>query len=162
MEPIAGLSLERYAQLSAKMKDTGGDMEKCYAIAEAEGVSRADFDAAMKGWTARMSDPATAGQVAGAFMPLYQAAMSEMRGGGEPIDIETYAKVVAEYSFEKDDAGQQIPVPVVLTRYNLDPTKWNEITSYWTPKINDQNDPAAAKFRELLQKESDRILGITR
>ncbi len=162
MEPINGISLERYAQLSAKMKDTGGDMEKCFQISEAEGVARADFEAAMKGWTARMSDPATAGQVAMAYMPLYQAALADMRGGAEPLDLETYAKVVAEYSFEKDESGQQIPVPTVLARYNLDPVKWNEITSYWTPKVNDMNDPSAAKFRELTQKESDRIFGIQR
>lgn len=162
MQPIAGVSLEQYAKLSAMMKDTGGDLEKCAQIAEANGVSRANWEEAMKGWTARMSDAATAMQVATAFMPLYNAAMTEARGGGEPLDLETYTKIVAEYSFEKDANGALVPASTIIARYGLDQTKWNEITAYWTPKVANGSDPAHAKFAELMQKESDRILGIQR
>lgn len=162
MQPIAGVSLEQYAKLSALMKDTGGDLEKCAQIAEAHGVTRANWDEAVKGWSARMSDAATAMQVATVFMPLYQAAMEEMRGGGEPIDIETYAKIVATYSLEKDANGNPVPLSDAIARYNMDMVKWNEVTSYWTPKVSNGADPAHAKFAELMQKESDRILGITR
>ena len=162
LQPIAGVSLEQYAKLSVAMKDTGGDLEKCAQIAEANGVSRVNWEEAMKGWQARMVDPAIAMTVATAFMPLYNAAMTEARGGGEPIDLETYTKVVAEYSFEKDASGNLVPAATVIARYGLDQTKWNEITSYWTPKVSDGNDPAHAKFAELMQKESDRIFGIQR
>ncbi|MEO5927950.1 MAG: hypothetical protein ABIO72_04475 [Patescibacteria group bacterium] len=162
MQPIAGISLEQHAKLSALMKDTGGDMEKCAQIAEANGVTRANWEEAMKGWQARMTDPAIAMQVATAFTPLYQKAMEEMRGGGEPLDIETYTKVVAEYSFEKDASGNLVPAATILARHGFDQTKWNEITSYWTPKVSNGADPSHAKFAELMQKESDRILGIQR
>ena len=85
-----------------------------------------------------------------------------MRGGAEPGPIELYAHVSAEYSFRKDAAGQQISYEVVLQENNMTQAQWSELTSYWTPKVNDPNDPAAAKFRELVQQESDRIFGIKR
>src|ERR1041384_6275875 len=62
LDPIAGISLERYAELCAKMKDCGGDLEVCARIAAENGVARADWEAAMNGWNARMQDPATAGK----------------------------------------------------------------------------------------------------
>ena len=162
MQPIAGVSLQQYAKLSALMKDTGGDVEKCAQIAEANGVARANWDEAVQGWAARMADVATAMQVATVFMPLYQAAMEEMRGGGEPIDLETYAKIVATYSLEKDANGNAVTLADAIARYNMDMTKWNEVTTYWTLRVSNGSDPAHAKFSALMQAESDRILGITR
>jgi hypothetical protein len=160
--PINGVSLEQYAELAALMKDTGNDQEKCTAIAAAHGVARPDWEAAMKGWTARMSDTSLQGKVAYAFMPLYQAALDRQRGGAEPASLEQFAHISAEYSFRQDASGQQISYEVVLKENGLTQTQWNEITSYWTPKVNDPSHPASAKFRELVQKESDRIFGIKR
>jgi hypothetical protein len=80
--PINGISLEKYAELAALMGDTGSDVEKYVAIAEANGVSRSDWIAAQSGWTARMSDVSLMGKVALAFMPLYQAAMDRKRCSG--------------------------------------------------------------------------------
>jgi hypothetical protein len=37
---------------------------------------RTGWEAAMSGWNAPMQDPATAGQVALAYMPLYQSALA--------------------------------------------------------------------------------------
>ena len=51
---------------------------------------------------------------------------------------------------------------VCMQENNMTQAQWSELTSYWTPKVNDPNDPAAAKFRELVQQESDRIFGIKR
>ncbi len=33
LDPIAGISLEQYADLAARMKDCGGDLEVCANIA---------------------------------------------------------------------------------------------------------------------------------
>jgi hypothetical protein len=163
-EPINGISLEKYAELSAWMSDTGGDLDQCAAIAAAHGFSRPDWEAAMNGWTERMRDPALLGKVAVAFMPLYQTALEHKRGGGEPVSLEEFARITAEYSFRKDpnDSDKQINYEVVLQENGLNTTKWSEITAYWTPKVNDPADPAAAKFRELIQQNSDRIFGVQR
>jgi hypothetical protein len=162
LEPIAGVSLEKYAALCAAMADTGDDAAAQVAIAAEQGVDEASWAAAKDGWTARMSDPAYEGKVAHAFVPLYQAAQAAARGGSEPAPIERYARVVAEYSFEKDADGRQIPVDVVLARHGYERAGWSEVTGYWTPRVNDPNDPACGRFRELMQAESDRIFGIDR
>jgi hypothetical protein len=161
-QPIAGVSLEQYATLCAAMMHTGEDTAAQAAIAAEHGVAAADWQAAQQGWTARFSDPANQGKVAHAFYPLYQAAQARNRGGAEPMSLAQYARITAEYSFEKDAAGKQIDHQIVLARYGLNSTTWGEVTGYWTPKVNDPADPAAAEFRALVQAESDRILGIDR
>src|SRR5262245_47917052 len=90
LDPIAGVSLEKYADLAAKMKDTGSDAQACAQIAVQNGVDPAAWKAAQDGWTARMHDPATAGQVALAFMPLYQTALAKT-GTVATASFEDYA-----------------------------------------------------------------------
>ena len=51
MEPIAGLTLEKYAELCAAMRDAGGDPHKNAEIAAQHGVSRQAWEAAQQGWT---------------------------------------------------------------------------------------------------------------
>lgn len=174
MEPINGVTLEQYANLFAMMSDTAGDEAKEIAIAEANGVSGEDWKAAKTGFTARMSDPADMGKTAMAFMPLLQAAQSKARGGTEPCTLEVYAKIHAEMAYRKDPANpnQKIDYNIVLAENNYDHQKWLECENYWTPVVTrDEKMPTlaerfdeqkAAKFRELMQAESDRILGINR
>ncbi|MEQ1569783.1 MAG: hypothetical protein ABMA64_29375 [Myxococcota bacterium] len=159
MEPIAGVSLQKYAELCAAMSKTGEDKAAQVTIAGEHGVDATTWEQARDGWAARMSDPANVG-LAHAFVPLYTAAQSAVRGGREPETLEAYARVVAEYSFGKDAEGKAMAVDVVLSRHGYDRARWNEITGYWTPKVNDPSDPACARFRELMQAESDRIHGI--
>jgi hypothetical protein len=161
-EPIQGVDLAKYAELCAAMMNTGDDVAAQVAIAADQGVSAEAWKAAQAGWTARFSDASNQGKVAHAFYPLYQAAQSRNRGGGEPMPLAQYARIVAEYSFEKDAAGQQVDVNLVLARYGMTTTTWGEVTGYWTPKVNDPADPSAGEFRALVQAESDRILGIVR
>ena len=78
--PINGITLEKYAELTALMVDVRDDLERCLLIAEANGVPRADWLAAQSGWLGRMSDVALLGKVALAFMPLYEAAINRQRG----------------------------------------------------------------------------------
>jgi hypothetical protein len=94
MEPIVGISLESYAELCALMKDTGTDTERQAAIAAEHGHTREAWEAAQKGWTERMANPATAGTVSLAFMPLYQAALAAM-GPAKTATFEEYAQMSA-------------------------------------------------------------------
>lgn len=80
MTPINGISLEQYAELSAAVTDCVNDPEACAKIVEGKGVSRADWEAAHKGWLARMQDMALMGRVAIAYGPLYNAALAKLKG----------------------------------------------------------------------------------
>jgi hypothetical protein len=159
---IAGVSLETYAKLCAAMAHTEGDEARELEIAAQAGVEAAAWRAAKEGYTARMSDPADAGQTATAFMPLYQAAQAEARGGGPPCTLELYATISTSYSFEQDTDGEQVPPEVIFARHMITPADWSEYTGYWTPRVNDPTDPVSQEFPKLVQAESDRIFGIHR
>jgi hypothetical protein len=166
------ISIELYAELCAQMADTGGDVNKENAIAQASGVSPADWAAAKAGYTAKMSDPADMGKTAMAFMPLYQAAQARARGGKEPCTLEFYTKVHAEMAFSKDVMGNKKNHHLVLAENGTHHQAWLECEGYWTPivgapQILGQPNPKfnpelSQKFAGLMQRESDRIHGIVR
>src|SRR6478735_7334110 len=110
------VTLEKYAELCALMKDTGGDASKEEAIATQQGVSMSVWNESKAGFTAKMSDPADMGKTAMAFMPLYQAALDKMSGGKEPCTLELYSKIHAEMAFRKDsaDPSKKIDYNIVL------------------------------------------------
>lgn len=60
-EPIAGVSLELYAEISREVTARGGDQSLAPSIAAARGIDQASWDAAVAGWNDRMrTDPAIA------------------------------------------------------------------------------------------------------
>jgi hypothetical protein len=166
------IAIEQYADLCALMADTGGDEAKELAVAEAHGVSGADWKASKVGWTAKMSDPTDMGKTAMAFMPLYQAAQAKARGGKEPCTLEFYTKVHAEMAYSKDAMGNQKNHHLVLAENGTHHQAWLECEGYWTPMVGAPtilgapnpkfNPELAQKFGVLMQDESDRIHGIKR
>jgi hypothetical protein len=163
------ISLEQYADLCVAMAHTAGNELKEFAIAASQGVSEAEWKESKAGYTAKMSDPADMGKTAIAFMPLYQAALNKMRGGGEPCSLELYAKIHAEMAFRKDpaNAAKQIDYNIVLAENSHTHQTWLECESYWTPRVGSPDqpkwDPALGqKFRTLMQKANDDVLGISR
>jgi hypothetical protein len=163
------VSLEQYAELCARMAETAGDVSKENAIAAGLGIGPADWAAAKDHYTRKMQDPSDMGKTAMAFMPLYQAAQAKMRGGQAPCTIETYSKVHAGMAFRKDaaDPSKKIDYMLVLAENGFTQPQWLEIEGYWTPRVAMEADPRfdpamAARFAELIQSESDRILGIKR
>ncbi len=166
------ISLEKYADLCALMADTGGDVSKENTIAAGNGVSAAEWMEAKTGYTAKMSDPADMGKTAIAFMPLYQAAQARARGGKEPCTLEFYTKVHAEMAFSKDPLGNKKNHHLVLAENGTHHQAWLECEGYWTPIVGAPtilgqpnpkfNPELSQKFAALMQKESDRINGITR
>ena len=166
------IPIEKYAELCALMADTGGDEGKETAIAEANGVSGADWKASKTGWTAKMSDPSDMGKTALAFMPLYQAAQAKARGGKEPCTLEFYTKVHAEMAFSKDPMGNKKNHHLVLAENGTHHQAWLECEGYWTPIVGAPtilgqpnpkfNPELSQKFSAMMQAESDRINGIKR
>jgi len=172
---VNGVSIEKYADLCAMMANTAGDVNKENSIAEANGVSTADWAAAKAGFTAKMSDPSDMGKTAMAFMPLFQQAQAKARGGAEPGSLEDFAVIHAEMALLKDpaDSTKQIDFMQVLKNHNYTHPKWIEMETYWTPivaadsklplEMQKRFDPAQSmKYAAMIQKESDRISGIVR
>jgi hypothetical protein len=167
MEPIAGITLEQYADLCARMADTGGDESKEFAIASEFDVSPEAWTEAKAGFTTRMSDPADMGKTATAFMPLYQEAQARLRGGGEPAPLEVYAKVHAGMAYRKGEDGEKIDYTIVLAENGFTHQQWLEVEGYWTSRVGAPDQPnwdpeLAQRFKELLQSEADLIYGIER
>lgn len=77
MTPIAGVSLEKYAELVVKMRGVVRDRNASAAIAEAHGVSRAAWESAMTGWEARLASDATPGALLAAYYDLYRQALAQ-------------------------------------------------------------------------------------
>jgi hypothetical protein len=163
MESISGVSLEKYAQLLVMMADCGEDADACAAIAESEGISRADWEASKAGWSAKMQDPSDMGKTAMAFMPLYNAALETKNAGKEPCSLEEYARIHCDLGFRKDanDPEKQIDREIVFKENGINMTKWGEWNSYWTPKVSTPGE-LHDKFSALVQQNSDRIFGIVR
>ena len=124
LDPIAGISLERYADLCAKMKDCGGDLEVCARIAEQNGVDRATWQAAMDGWNQRMADPMVAGEVALAYMPLFQEALAR-NGSVTRCSFEDY--IGMSVMVQHPDYG----LDKMYAHYGLDVYQWSQISDYW-------------------------------
>jgi hypothetical protein len=141
LEPIAGISLERYAELAAKMADCGGDLEVCARIAEENGVDRPTWEAAMDGWNARMNDPATAPEVALAYMPLYQAALSTYGGPRATATEDEYLEMLAMINTDlKEGDVRPVPFEPMYERFGIDAPKWSQISTDWVDRLT--KDPA--------------------
>jgi len=132
LDPIAGITLERYAELCALMKDCGGDLEVCARIAQENGVDRATWQAAMDGWNQRMQSPATSGQVAVAYMPLYQAALART-GGVFTASYEDYVGMSAMLRCSR------FGLDAMYAHYGIDPQKWSQISVHWVNEITKDN-----------------------
>ena len=59
-EPIAGVSIELYADISRECAGRPGDLGHATMVAAGRGVSSESWQTAMNGWNARMHNPAVA------------------------------------------------------------------------------------------------------
>jgi hypothetical protein len=157
LEPIAGISLERYAELAAKMADCDGDLEVCAQIAEQNGLDRPTWQAAMDGWNARMNDPATAAEVALAYMPLYQSALSTFGGERATATYDEYLEMIAMINTDlKEGDVRPVPFEPMYARYGINAPKWSQISTDWVEKLNADpelykryGDECVARIKEL-------------
>lgn len=160
------VTLEKYAELCAMMAETGGDESLELKIAAGEGVDAEDWRAAKDYYAQKMQDPSDMGKTSLAFMPLYQAAQARLRGGTPPGSLELYSRVHAEMAYLKDpdDSSKKIDHLKVIADNGFTYPEWLEMESYWTPRVASDTDTRfdpelAARFRELIQIEADRIMG---
>jgi hypothetical protein len=61
-EPVAGVSLELYAEISRGLAEHGYDQSKAVEVAASKGVSAENWEQAVAGWNARMHTNPAVGQ----------------------------------------------------------------------------------------------------
>jgi len=123
MQPIQGISLERYADLGAAIADLNNDPQRIAQAVQREGVNPADFEAAKIGWTARMQDMSLMGRVATAYMPLYQAALARRKGGAASMSYEDFVAVSAAIKVFGFEAAVQAS--------GVSQSDWTEVAGQW-------------------------------
>jgi hypothetical protein len=69
-EPVAGVSLELYAEISRELAASGYDQAQAAQLAASKGVSAENWQAALDGWNGRMKTNPAVGQQ---FNRLYTA-----------------------------------------------------------------------------------------
>lgn len=62
LEPIAGVSLEQYVEISKGLSEYGYDQSKATLVAASKGVSAESWDAAVAGWNDRIKANRAVGQ----------------------------------------------------------------------------------------------------
>jgi hypothetical protein len=144
--PINGISLERYAELSADCADTQDPNQQAEIVAK-KGVQRADWEAAKAGWTARMADMSLMGQVATRFMPLYNAELAKKSGGAPTVSFEDYVAM--------SGTAKAIGYEGMLAHYKVTPAQWTQIGMHWNSKI--PTNPQYMQFGILVEQEGARI-----
>jgi len=144
LQPINGISLERYAELGAAITDVQGDAEQL-RIVQAEGVSPQDWQAAKAGWTARMQDMSLMGRVAMAYMPLYQAALAKRKGGAASASYEDFVAVSAAIKVFGWEAA--------LKASGVSQGDWTEVAGQWNNQMQREMNRFAGHFQYVGQEE---------
>jgi hypothetical protein len=146
--PIQGISLERYADLSADVSDHTNDPEAQARIVEAQGVSRADWEAAKNGWTARMQDFSLMGRVAQAFMPMYQSALSRKKGNVSVSfdDFVAMAGAMKALGYER-----------MFATYGIDQGTWTQISGHWQAMMQGNPMQYGMAYSQGVEREGARI-----
>lgn len=148
--PINGISLERYADLGAALDGKDKDPKATAEVLQAEGVSKADWEAAKAGWTARMQDMSLMGRVATAFMPFYQAALAKRKGGAARLSYEDFVHVSALIKIYSYEGGMHAS--------GLSGSDWTQAAGYWTSTMAANMMQYAGHSNNVFQEEA-RIRG---
>jgi hypothetical protein len=147
MNDVAGITLERYAELCAEVSDFPNDPNAQAEIVEKLGVPRSTWEAAQQGWTQRMQDMADMGQTATRFSPMYQAALAAKKGSVEASydDWVTLNAAVRAYGMEQG-----------LAKYEVSMAAWTQIAGTWNTRMG-ANMMQYASFHPTVDAEAQRL-----
>lgn len=118
--PIAGLSIDRYADLSADVAAARGDALKIGEALGKAGVSAADWEMANAGWSARLADPVLGLPLAGQFEARYHAALDRLLGPPPDVPPEDFAAMLGE--------ALMGGLPSMGQRRGVNPLAWSRIS----------------------------------
>ncbi len=126
MEAYGGMTLDRYADVSAIVSDVINDPAACAQKLEAEGIRPDEWEAAKAGWTAKMQSMSDFGQTATRYMQLYQAALNR-RGGTTQVSFDDYVAMRALASVRGLDG--------MLQMYGVSQAQWTQIAGHWNNEV---------------------------
>lgn len=151
LAPIEGVTLEVYAQVSAKQGSGASAGEILQFLAQHQ-LDRETFDRASKGWIERMSQDTT-GAIGTAYSKAFMgggqygaagaAAASNLGAGGmataggaegpEPVSFETYAEIsgaMGAWSQQGKDVSAMLE-----QHFQMSATDMSNISMYWSTKM---------------------------
>lgn len=119
-EPIAGLSIERYAELSAEVTAARGDPLKVGEALGRAGIALPLWEQAHAGWSARLADPALGAAIAASFEAPYHAALDRLLGAGPDVPPEDFVVMLGE--------ALMWGLPAMVQRRGIDALAWARIS----------------------------------
>jgi hypothetical protein len=147
--PIGGISLERYAELGAELDgitDPGEQTKKVVSL----GVDAGAWDAAQKGWLARMQDMSLMGQVATRYMQLYNAALAAKKGTAS-VGFEDWCAMSAAIQVFGNEAA--------MNHYKISQGDWTTISAHWTTELSRDPMNLGMRRNQLQEQEAARLRG---
>jgi hypothetical protein len=144
--PIAGIRLERYAELAVGMQ--GMDEDGMRAHAEANGVTPGTWEQVRDGWNARFE---TKVPVMMRWGQLYRQKLAAAGVERPDITFEQYATITAER-----DTGTTIDE--IYEEYGLTVSTWALVSDHWVGQLA-ADPPLMTRFEALVQAERARIQG---
>lgn len=148
MDAFNGITLDRYAQLSAVVGDTQDPAAQAQLVA-AEGVAPADWEAAKAGWTARMQDMSDMGQTATRYMSLYNGYLAQRGGGATEASFEDFVAMSAVIKARGYEG--------MIATYGISQSDWTQIAGHWNNTMA-QNMGQYGHFHGLVEQECQRVL----
>ncbi len=121
--PIAGISLEQYAELCAVFTRHEGAAEPPLELLQERGISLDAWSAARTGWTNRLEDPIAAATLGMKFVPAYHAALDRVHGPAPALPLDVYAALSAEV--------QHHGLSAALGRLGLARHRFSQIAFAW-------------------------------
>lgn len=118
--PVSGMTVEKYADLSAEVASHRGDALKVGEALGKAGISAADWAQVHAGWSARLVDPALGAAVAGAFEARYHAALDRHLGAPPDVPPEDFATMLGE--------ALMGGLPSMGQSRKIDPLTWSRIS----------------------------------
>lgn len=120
LAPIAGLSIDRYADLSADVAVARGDALRIGEALGRAGVSAADWEMAHAGWSARLADAVLGLPLAAQFEARYHAALDRLLGPPPDVPPEDFAAMLGE--------ALMGGLPAMGQRRGVSPLAWSRIS----------------------------------
>ncbi|MFO0589752.1 MAG: hypothetical protein U0441_19590 [Polyangiaceae bacterium] len=120
LTPVSGVSLEKFADVSADVAVTRGDPIKIGEALGKASVSSDDWALAHAGWSERLADPAIGAAIAGPFEVRYHAALDKLLGPPPDVPPEDFAAMLGEALMQG--------LPAMGQSRRVDPLTWSRIS----------------------------------
>ena len=118
--PVSGMTVEKYADLSAEVASHRGDAVKVGEALGRAGIAAADWAQVHAGWSARLVDPVLGAAVAGSFEARYHAALDRHLGAPPDVPPEDFATMLGE--------ALMGGLPAMGQSRKIDPLTWSRIS----------------------------------